>query len=194
MRLNHQKSKGFTLIELVVVIVILGILAATAAPKFIDITSDANSAVIKGVKAAIDSMDKQVYAKSVILGIHKNDRNSSSSSTDPQGGFVLDGNFIQTIHGHPWLYDSASIELLLDASVSNQGSNNVNTECPNTSDFCVMMFNGSGAPAAVGVPFQPGNAIAVYLPSYTVADNCFAYYIFDRTDNGVIIGDVTTGC
>lgn len=50
-----HKEQGFTLIELIVVIVILGILAVTAAPKFMNLTSDANSAVVKGLAGAIRS-------------------------------------------------------------------------------------------------------------------------------------------
>lgn len=50
-----RNEKGFTLIELVVVIVILGILAVTAAPKFLNIQRDARIATLHGVKGALES-------------------------------------------------------------------------------------------------------------------------------------------
>jgi MSHA pilin protein MshB len=50
-----QRSKGFTLIELVVVIVILGILAAVALPRFINVTKDAHESAVKGVGGALAS-------------------------------------------------------------------------------------------------------------------------------------------
>ena len=49
----RMKQSGFTLIELVIVIVILGLLAATALPRFIDITRDARIASVNGVAGGL---------------------------------------------------------------------------------------------------------------------------------------------
>lgn len=71
MNINMQKQNGFTLIELVVVIIILGILAVTAAPKFINLQSDARQSALQGVKGAIQGANGLVFAKAALGGDEK---------------------------------------------------------------------------------------------------------------------------
>ena len=61
-------EKGFTLIELVMVVVMLGILSVTAAPKFIDLKGDATTATLNAMKASMKSAATLVHAKSLIIG------------------------------------------------------------------------------------------------------------------------------
>lgn len=63
-----KQQKGFTLIELIIVIVILGILAVTAAPKFFDFSSSARASTVEGAKAAIQGAMQIEYAKAAIDG------------------------------------------------------------------------------------------------------------------------------
>lgn len=65
-----KNYKGFTLIELIVTIVVLGILSVTAVPKFLSLQSDARAAVVKGVATAIVGGSEIVHAKSLL---QKND-------------------------------------------------------------------------------------------------------------------------
>lgn len=58
----QAKQSGFTLIELVVVIVILGILSAVALPKFIDLSGQAAAAAAQGVAGSVSSAASINYA------------------------------------------------------------------------------------------------------------------------------------
>ena len=66
LRSNFKQAKGFTLIELIIVIIILGILAVTAAPKFIDLQGDARKSSLKGLQGAISSSVTVLYAKAAL--------------------------------------------------------------------------------------------------------------------------------
>lgn len=61
-----EKKQGFTLIELVVVIVILGILAVTAAPRFLNLQSDARKATLEATKGALESAFQIFSAKAQV--------------------------------------------------------------------------------------------------------------------------------
>jgi len=67
MKAKHNEA-GFTLIELITVIVILGILAAIAVPKFVDLSDKAKASACKANQAAIESAAAIAYADSAAAG------------------------------------------------------------------------------------------------------------------------------
>lgn len=93
---NVNKNKGFTLIELIIVVIILGILAVTAAPKFLDVSSDAQNATLDGMRGALQSAVQLTRAKSRIDG---NSNAEFDATTTPT--VLLDGATIEIDFGIP---------------------------------------------------------------------------------------------
>lgn len=95
-----KRQSGFTLIELVVVIVILGILAATAAPKFMNLQGDARISALSGLKGSVKSAISMVYSKAILKGIEKSETGTvCATGSDLNGGTCSDA--IDIVYGRP---------------------------------------------------------------------------------------------
>jgi len=82
-----MKSKGFSLIELVLVIVILGILAVVAAPRFLSISTDARVAVMTSLQAEMQATIELVKLKARLSGLRPVSANPGGNT---QSGFLVD--------------------------------------------------------------------------------------------------------
>lgn len=80
---SSNKQSGFTLVELIVVIVVLGILAATALPKFVNVSQDARRASVEGVTGALRSAVSLVQAKYYAAG------NTTATTVNMQDGSTV---------------------------------------------------------------------------------------------------------
>lgn len=183
-----HKSKGFTLIELVIVIIVLAILAAVAIPRFINIQSDARVAVIKGVAGNFSFVVDQVNYAAIMQGV------------DDQTGVKVDvgGVAINTYYGKPQEIWDERLAELMNSNVHYLGNGyfrreSLGEECTQA-PLCVV----DQTPAArVPGGYTQGWGMLFVPSGKSVEDGCYAFYAF-RVLNGVVVySEVSTfenGC
>jgi MSHA pilin protein MshA len=109
-----QKSRGFTLIELVAVIVILGILAAVAVPKYVSLQDDAYNAAAQGYAGAAASWSAMNYGKYLV----------NSASATPVGS-----SFTCSTSLGAAAFSSAPANMSFSGTIGSCGSGSVTTAC-----------------------------------------------------------------
>lgn len=114
-----RKSAGFTLIELVIVIVILGILGAVAAPKLFNLQGDAYGANLNAMKSSISTSMSMANAKAQIQGeLGENAEVKGYDDVDFNGGYPKaseENGILQTLEG----FEAGRYKVTSDKPVTN---------------------------------------------------------------------------
>ncbi|WP_133405668.1 prepilin-type N-terminal cleavage/methylation domain-containing protein [Parashewanella tropica] len=158
-----KQHQGFTLIELVIVIIILGILAVTAAPKFINFQGDARVSALKGVEGSLKSANAMVYSKALLVGEEK----KATGSVDIGTGTNAATNYGYLQATQTELENATDLKFDAGTSPTATGTNDWIIDATTTTGQAIIWQRG--APAGCSITYTGATATAnpVYssLPS-----------------------------
>lgn len=143
--MRNQQS-GFTLIELIVVIVILGILGATALPKFTDLSHNARIAAVQAVAGSMSTANALIYASAVL---------ASPAVLGATGTVSIGGNTVAVVYGFAATATDLALGMDLDTTTYTVTATRVEVANAPTAGTCAVTY---GPSTALGV-----------APSYTTA-------------------------
>ena len=140
---SNTMQRGFTLIELVVVIVILGILAAFAVPKFIGLESQARTSSVRALQGTLLSANAMAHGLAMAMG-----------QTGATGNVTINGANVAVVWGYP---SRASITSFIDSSIVNTAQGKF-TYTAGTGTFTL---NGATTPASCSVIYTAATSANV---------------------------------
>lgn len=116
----HPPQAGFTLIELVLVIVLLGVLAVTAAPKFIDLQKDAELAVFNSLGETLLAAANLAHLKQIAQGKGPNEALTINGQTiNMRNGYPADDSIGLLVEVEGFTYQPSTGWFVWDAVGSN---------------------------------------------------------------------------
>ncbi|WP_428807851.1 type II secretion system protein [Vibrio lamellibrachiae] len=184
---RRRVIRGFTLIELVVSIVIIGILAVVAAPRFLNLKSDAVASTVLGVGGALKSALDLANARIEI--------DNADTSID------YSGQTISLTERMP-AASAGTLRALLQITVPESWTRDWETIPCDEPEFCILgnMFVGkSGYVEVPGYPLGSNGGLdrASYIwpKGYTLNSNgCYAFYINEASKEVNHSGSIVLGC